>query len=192
MSPAFAAAPADCITKSETLEVRGTSLAPLINPGETIELARGYYDCHAVERDDVVAYRYAGNAAPIVKIVKAVPGDRWRLEKTKDAYLIVVNAKPVLNSQGKAYRIPASGARMLKLYADSYPVLPENTYLILGNNVTGSLDATRFGLVDKRDILGRVRSGRQPRERRTRFSPTRRVIRSRSKYSESGITNLRV
>jgi len=45
---------------------------------------------------------------------------------------------------------------MLKLYVKSYPVLPDNTYLILGNKVSGSSDSTRFGLIDKSDIVGKI------------------------------------
>lgn len=156
LNPVFSQAFDSCVTRIGALEVRGTSLVPLINPGQTIKLAYGYYDCHPVERGDIVAYEYAGNPAPIIKIVKAVPGDKWQLIKDKESYLVVVNAKPLLNSEGRAYQIPESEARMLKLYAESYPVLPENTYLILGNNIAGSLDATRFGLIDRSGILGKV------------------------------------
>ena len=101
---------------------------------------------------------YAGNDVPIIKIVKAVPGDRWRLKKDeqRDSYQIIVNEQPLINSEGKYYQIPESNIRMLKLYVKDYPVLPENTYLILGNKASGSLDATRFGLIDKSDIMGKV------------------------------------
>jgi signal peptidase I len=146
----------DCVTKVQFLEVRGNSLAPLINAGQTIKLVYGYYNCHPVEREDIIAYNYVGNAAPIIKIVKAVPGDKWYLRKSNGDYLIVVNDKPLVNSEGKFYQIPESKKKMLQLYVEDYPVLPENTYLILGNQVSGSLDATRFGLIDKSDILGKV------------------------------------
>lgn len=147
-----------CVTKVEFPEVRGSSLAPLINQGETIKLLKGYYNCHPVEREDIIAYKYAGNDAPIIKLVKAVPGDKWHLKKNEqqNSYQIIVNGKPLKNSEGKYYGIPESKIRMLKLYVQDYPVLPENTYLILGNQISGSLDATRFGLIDKSDILGKV------------------------------------
>ena len=140
----------------EMVTVRGDSLAPLINPGETIKLVYGYYNSHPAEREDIIAYKYADNDAPIIKIVKAVPGDKWELRKSNGGYLIVVNDQPLKNSQGEFYQILESNVRMLKLYVKSYPVLPDNTYLILGNKVSGSLDATRFGLIDKSDIVGKV------------------------------------
>lgn len=155
-NPLHAAVSDKCAARDEVVEVRGASLAPLINPGEEVHLLYGYYDCHDVKRGDVVAYKYAGNGAPIIKVVKAVAGDNWRLKKDKKSWMIEVNAKTVLNSEGEAYRIPESNARMLKLYVKSYPVLPENTYLILGNMTAGSMDSTRFGLIHRRDILGKI------------------------------------
>lgn len=145
-----------CIDEAEFVEVRGSSLAPLINPGETIKLVYGYYDSQPVEREDIIAYKYAGNDVPIIKIVKAVPEDRWELRKSNDSYLIVVNEQPLINSEGKYYQIPESNIKMLNLYVEDYPVLPDNTYLILGNKASGSLDATRFGLIDKSDIVGKI------------------------------------
>jgi type IV secretory pathway protease TraF len=46
---------------------------------------------------------------------------------------------------------------MLSLYEDDCSEgIPQNTYLILGNLTSGSLDSSRFGLIDKSDILGKV------------------------------------
>ena len=146
----------DCVAKVEQFEVRGSSLAPLINSGQVIKLFYGYYNCHPIRREEIVAYNYAGNDAPIIKIVKAIPGDKWRLNKNNHSYQIIVNNKALKNSEGKLYQIPENKITMLKLYTKSYPVLPEDTYLILGNRVSGSLDASRFGLIDKGNILGKV------------------------------------
>ena len=56
--------------------------------------------------------------------------------------------------QVKIYEISESKIRILELYTQNYPVLPEDTYLILGDKITGSLDSTSFGLIHKDDILG--------------------------------------
>lgn len=45
---------------------------------------------------------------------------------------------------------------MLELYARSYPVIPQDAYMILGNQIEGTLDSSRFGLVAKQDIVGKV------------------------------------
>ena len=46
---------------------------------------------------------------------------------------------------------------MLSLYENDYKgMIPSKAYLILGNLSGGSLDASRFGLIDRSDILGKV------------------------------------
>jgi len=42
---------------------------------------------------------------------------------------------------------------MLLLYEGD---IPEDAYLVLGNNFSGSLDATRFGLISARRIIAKV------------------------------------
>lgn len=147
--------------KAEIIDIvtaRGDSLVPLLNVDDEIKIVYGYYDSHSVKREDIVAYEYAGNDVPIVKIVKAVPGDKWRLEynETDKFYKIIVNDEVLRNSEDKDYKIAESSVKMLKLYTKSYPVIPNDAYLILGNKIEGSLDATRFGLIGKSGILGKV------------------------------------
>jgi hypothetical protein len=49
------------------------------------------------------------------------------------------------------------GYRLLSLYEKDYKgIIPEDAYLILGNLPQGSLDSSHFGLVGKKDILGKV------------------------------------
>jgi len=139
-------------------EVRGDSLFPLIKPGQTIKLVHDYYDNRPAERGDIIAYNYAGDTAPIIKIVKAIPGDKWHLEKgnSQDGYRIIINDQPIKNSEGEFYLIPEAKIKMLEIYVQGYPIIPENTYLILGNQTAGTLDATQFGLISKSDILGKI------------------------------------
>ncbi len=148
----------NCVTKTKLFEVHGNSLVPFINPGQVIKLAYGYYNCHPVKRKDIIVYKYAGHDVPIIKIISAIPGDKWYLEKDnyQDSYRIIVNDMPLKNSEGKYYQIYENKIKMLKLYAKSYPIIPDNTYLILGNKITGSLDATQFGLISKSDITGKA------------------------------------
>lgn len=136
--------------------VQGSSLSPLILPDTEVTLKEGYYQCHEVEREDVVAFRYAGDPNPLIKIVKGIPGDKWELKKEGNNFLIIVNEKPLENSKEEQYQIPNGQERMLALYANDYPVIPLDTYLILGNGINGTIDSTRFGLVGRRDIIGKV------------------------------------
>ncbi len=129
----------------------------LIEDGQTVKILFGYYNCHKIKKGDVVVYDFAGDKAPIIKIVKGVEGDRLRLKEANGGWHILINDEIIKNSKGENYLIDQSGYRMLSLYERDYKgKIPKNAYLLLGNLTGGSLDSTRFGLVDKSDILGKV------------------------------------
>lgn len=148
-----------CVTKTEEKIVRGNSLSGVLEDGTAIKILFGYYECNEVKINDVVAYQYAGNPRPIVKIVKALARDTFHLEKSQDiaGWNILVNSEILKNSQGKPYLLDDRGYRLLLLYEQDYKgMVPENTYLLLGNIAIGTTDSTQFGLVSKIDIIGKV------------------------------------
>jgi len=137
--------------------VRGNSLSPLIKDGEMIKVFLGYYNCHEIQRNDVVLYSYAGDKNPLIKIVKSIPNDKFQLQKSTNGWHILINGEILKNSENKPYLLNEKGYKMLSLYERDYQgIIPKNTYLILGNLVSGTLDSTYFGLIDKSDILGKV------------------------------------
>ncbi len=144
----------DCVTSTQQMTVQGYSMSPYLKPDDVVTALFGYYDCHAIERGDVVLYDYSGDRNLLIKFVKAVPGDSWSLKEESGSYEIIVNGIPLVNSEGKPYLI--GSYKMLELYAKSYPIIPGDTYLILGDNTDGSLDSTHFGLVDGGDIKAKI------------------------------------
>lgn len=146
-----------CPTQEKMLKIRGDSLAGLIPDGAVMRIIMGYYKCHEVGRGDIVVYDYPGGD-PLAKIAKAVPGDRFRLEKSRPGcWGIRVNGKILKNSQKIPYCIGEHGYRMLSSYEKTYNgVIPQDACLILGNQPEGTLDSTRFGLVGRADLLGRA------------------------------------
>ncbi|MDP3990767.1 MAG: signal peptidase I [Candidatus Nealsonbacteria bacterium] len=149
--------PEECQVKPEEKIVRGGSLDPLIKDGEIVKVFWGYYDCNDIKRDDVVLYSYAGNEAPLIKIVRGVPGDKFNLWQTDGGWHILINGEVLKNSEGIPYLISGKRYEMLSLYEKDYGgIIPKDAYLIMGNLVSGSIDSTRYGLIDKSDILGKV------------------------------------
>ncbi len=145
-----------CITSTEIKQVRGTSLTGIVSDGSSIILAYGFYNCNPVLLNDIVAYKYGGSKIPLIKIVKALPGDTFHVLLKDNYYYIEVNKKTVTYSDGAIYKLPQKEYAMLKMYEDSYhSVIPPSAYLILGNR-TGTTDSGRFGLISKNDILGKA------------------------------------
>lgn len=148
-----------CNITEEVFFIKGDSLSGIFEDGEKIFAEKNYYACNPVQRGDLVLYSYAGAKNPIVKIVKGVPGDYFLVEPFQEKkHVLRINGLLLLNSKDELYVFDERRAGVLKMYFESYGgVIPEDSYLILGNLAKGSIDSTRFGLVHKSDFIGRVK-----------------------------------
>lgn len=139
-----------CVTYQE-FEVRGHSMAGVYEAGDTITVAIGYLDCNNITSNTIVLASTAANDNPVLKRAVGIPGDSWGL----DGKRIIINGEPARTTNKEEYTITNKGLQMLRLYAEDYPTL-EKEYLLLGNQPSGTLDATSFGLVARENIIGVV------------------------------------
>ena len=147
-----------CVSEQADEIVRGQSLSGVIEEGQTVKLLKDFYNCNQVRRGDVIAYNLSGRTEPIIKIVKGLPGDEFKLEQNqRGGYNIIINNQILTVSTGAPYELAAGRQKMLELYIHDYNgVIPPDAYLIFGNLPSGSLDSTRFGLVGKDGIIGKI------------------------------------
>lgn len=147
----------DCFVETKEMIVQGNSLEPLVMSGQTVKALFGYYSCHEIKREDVVLFDYAGSKNPVIKIVKGISGDKFELKQSGSGWNIFINDKLAKNSESKPYLITGNAYKMLSLYEKDYKgIIPENAYLLLGDRVSGSIDSTTFGLIDKSGIVAKV------------------------------------
>ena len=148
---------ADAFIQIVDISGRTDAEGKLLPEGSKVKLLGNYYVCNEAKRGDIAEYKYPGSENPIAKVVKAVPGDTFALQKSGSGWNILINGKAATNSEGKPYAVGDRAYRMLSLYVKDYRgVIPTNAYVILGEDPGGSLDSTQFGLVDKSDFAGKV------------------------------------
>lgn len=146
-----------CSVLYKTEEVNGNSLANFIEHGSKVRIAYGYYQCGELRRDDVVIYRDAGNANPLIKIVKGLSGDSFMLAHSEGGAKIFINGLALRTTTGEPYRISADAIQLLSLYErDYHGQIPAGAVLILGNIASGSRDSTEFGFVGRDNLIGKV------------------------------------
>ena len=135
--------------------VRGSSLAPVINYGDGVAVDYNYYKCgRSIERNDIVIYNYSAQNKKIIKVVKVIPGDTFRVD-TKDNTLFV-NGEPIKNGRNENYILDGQGRTMIGLYEKSFNGrMNGNVYFLFGEN-QASIDSSAFGPVSGADILGKV------------------------------------
>jgi signal peptidase I len=146
-----------CRVKRERVTVQGGSMEGIFSAGDEVLALHNYYHCNPVGRDDAVLFTFSGNAYPLLKVIRAVPGDSFALAAAPEGTHIVINGQPLRNAQGRLYTLNEKRARLLGLYVHDYKgVIPKDAYLILGNVNGGSMDSTQFGLVSRSSIIAKV------------------------------------
>ena len=136
--------------------VRGSSMEGLYNEGDEVRVDMDYYKDRDVGRNDVVVINFTPRNILLIKQVKGVPGDKFEIKYDSDVWKVYVNGDVLRNSEGKEYVFDNRSVSMLLLYSKDYGVIPNDTYLVLGNKVYGSFDSSRFGFVSRESVLGKV------------------------------------
>ena len=138
--------------------IRGYSMEPFLHENDTVQALMKYYDCHEVERGDIVLAEYPGHEnGLIIKTIKAIPGDALTFIEDKYGWHIVVNGITLTNRQGEMYVFSESKIQLLKSYdVTGVGVVQAPWYLLMGEMPEGSSDSSRYGLFPKDMIVGKV------------------------------------
>lgn len=142
----------------EERTVRGESMAGIAEEGDAVKLLTGYYNCNPIQRGDIVAYSYGRDNKILMKRAEGIPGDRFIVaDSGNESGRLLINGEPLKTADGKEFILDSQQKHILAMYADSYQsTVPEGAYLIFGNVAEGSVDSTKFGLVGKQDIVGKI------------------------------------
>lgn len=120
------------------VQVDGESMYPTLDDNEILLLKK--YD-HSYERFDIVVFNY--NSSKLVKRVIGLPGE---YVEYKNNELYINDEKIDFNLDAYTYDFDLSEL--------GFKQIPEDYYLVLGDNRTNSIDSRRIGLIPKENILG--------------------------------------
>lgn len=146
--------------EQSTLTVNGTSMSPLLTPGQTVLVEwRGRTGCGPFAPGQIVAYRLSTESSLQLKRVIARSGDLITLapsgELLRDGY-------PPINSRGHAYRLTKPQWDMVTLSLDENSKVLPNQNILLGESVSMALDSRLFGSIHDDDIIGVLSEEYQP------------------------------
>jgi signal peptidase I len=138
----------------QPVKVEGTSMMPSLDDQERIFVNKFVYRLEAIERGDVVVFRYPLDpSTSYIKRVIAMGGDRVRI----DGGQVYVNDEALEEDY-----VPAA-------YSDarSYPetVVPPHCYFVLGDHRSMSKDSRDFGPVNQNLIYGKAVFGYWPMDK---------------------------
>ena len=135
--------------------IAGNSMAPLLHSGESVWIKNGSHAVSEIKRGDIVAIQPFKRKTPLIKRIVAISGDRFHVDGDRGFFF--VNDNVVLNSVSQPYHFDIKKRHTLQRYEATFKgLIPNDSFLVFGDQVAGTLDSTVFGLVGIDEIIGVV------------------------------------
>lgn len=128
--------------------VKGESMVPSFQNGDYLIVDEISYRFSEPARGDVVVFKYPKDESQrFIKRVIGLPGET----------VAVQNGEVVITKDGKDTVLDESYLpEDLKTYGDVKITVGENEYFVLGDNRQYSYDSRSWGVVPRKDIIGKV------------------------------------
>ena len=151
MNETHAETPA-CETRG--IRVEGNSMSPRIHDGNEIKVRLNAPVCaEPMRRGMVLLLSTNSHRLPLIKALRGLPSDTFAVKNGQ----IVINGHVAKNSEGVAYQLSGPRAAMIDLYVQEFHGrIPPDMYLVMGEDPHGTIDSSRFGLIERAQILGKV------------------------------------
>ncbi len=124
------------------VRVNGTSMDTTLKNGEIMILNKIKYRFKDIKRFDIVVVNY--NGEKLIKRVIGMPGETLKY----------VNSKLYINNEEVEEYFKNQDTEDFDIKELNYDTIPDNCYMVLGDNRKDSLDSRFFGCIDRKDILG--------------------------------------
>lgn len=128
-------------------QVVGPSMEPNFNDGDILILNKINYRLFDIKRGQIISFK-DNSSKYLIKRVIGIPGDNIEYKENK----LYINDKLYQED----YLDTNTTTNDFKLKDLGYDEIPNDMYLVLGDNRTNSLDSRKLGLIKKADIVGKV------------------------------------
>ena len=128
-------------------QVVGNSMSPTLKDQDIVILNKIHYHIFKIKRFDVIALKY-NDTKYLIKRVIGLPGDKIEYKDN----ILYVNDKAI-KEEFLNFQVITEDFSINDL---GYTTIPENKFLVLGDNRPNSLDSRKIGLISKKEILGKV------------------------------------
>ena len=128
-------------------QIVGSSMSPTYESREVVILNKLHYKLFKIKRFDIISFEY-DSTKYLIKRVIGLPGDTVEYKDN----VLYVNGEEI----EEEYLTENIKTENFSLASLGYEKIPEDMYLVLGDNREDSLDSREIGLISKKDILGKV------------------------------------
>jgi hypothetical protein len=155
----FSTGKMDCVGQKVESKQEDEFMTGLVEKGSEMLVLKDYYDCNELKRGDIVSFRVSPPLQPVVKVVRAIGGDKFEIipdEVSKKRYYIKVNGEYVTDRTGR-FTIETPGKPALLTYQNARNgILKEDETMLLSNVSPGKADSASLGLLKSKLIEGKV------------------------------------
>ena len=128
-------------------QVVGSSMSPTLKDEEVLILNKFQYRFFDIKRGDIVSLDYEDTKYLIKRII-GLPGETVKIVNNQ----LYINDK-IYEEEYLANDLNYDDFSLTDL---GYSKIPEDMYLVLGDNRENSLDSREIGLIKKEDINGKI------------------------------------
>jgi len=128
-------------------QVVGNSMNPTLKNGEVLILNKFKYRFSEIKREDIVSLQYA-DTKYLIKRVIGLPGEKVEIKNN----ILYINDKKYRED----YLPDNLSYDDFSLEDLGYKKIPKDMYFLLGDNRENSLDSRKIGLINKKDIIGKI------------------------------------
>ena len=128
-------------------QVVGSSMSPTFSNQDILILNKFHYRFFEVKRFDIVSFQY-DDTKYLIKRVIGLPGDKVEYKDN----VLYINGE-IVEEEFLSDNINTNDFSLNDL---GYDVIPEDMYLVLGDNRENSLDSRDIGLITRKSLLGKV------------------------------------
>ncbi len=145
--------------------VEGSSMNPTLNTGDKLLINQLYKN---INNEDIVVFNpknylktyyetadFKNDNNAYIKRVLAKPGDKVEF-KDNNVYVngLIENRIPVSNYT--EFKIILSYENMILIESETEFIIPNDLYILIGDNYNYSFDSTELGLIHEEDIIGKA------------------------------------
>lgn len=127
-------------------QIVGPSMSPTLKSGDIVLLNKFEYRFLKIKRNQVVVLNYKETKYMVKRII-GLPGEKIEYKDNT----LYINDKPYNEPFIKDVFTEDFSLKDL-----GYEIIPKDKYLVLGDNRENSTDSRNFGLVSKKDIIGKT------------------------------------
>ena len=128
-------------------KVVGNSMYPTLKDEEVLILNKFKYRFSKVKRGDIISLKYA-DTKYLIKRVIGLPGEN----------IYIKNSTLYINDEEFKESYISDDLKYTDFYLKDlgYETIPKDMYLVLGDNRVDSLDSREIGLINRKDINGKI------------------------------------